>query len=80
MNPLRDVVTALPREGRGSVLGPDNDRTARWWEMTLACGHIVERTARYSPHPLGWRARKRSAADLLPPPKRVRCEECGRSL
>lgn len=69
------------RSGRGSLLGPDTSRRTRWWEGTLDCGHTFERTVRYRPDPSarnsgGWRARPRSA--VLPPPKRVRCDECPR--
>lgn len=46
------------------MLGHATGRTAHWWELTLECGHVAERTAR--------------ARDLGPlvPPKRVSCPQC----
>lgn len=55
--PLRPVIGSIRRAGRGSVLGPDTNRRAHWWELTLVCGHIVERTTK------GRRAR----CDYCPP-------------
>jgi len=76
---LGDPAPAL-REGRGSVLGPDTSRRTRWWEMRLECGHTVERIVHYRPVPNpdrgGTQHRRRS--DVLPPPRRVRCEFCHR--
>lgn len=67
-------------EGRGSLLGPDTSRRTRWWEATLDCGHVVERTVRYGPPRDGRRTRggtqHRLLTDVLPAPKRVRCEFC----
>lgn len=67
--------------GRGSVLGPDTSRRTHWWELHLECGHRTERTVRYGPRSDGLPRRvggtqHRSMADVLPPPKRVRCEFC----
>lgn len=66
------------RGGRGSVLGPDTSRRTRWWSGELECGHRFERTVRYKPNGWGrsggWRSR--SPLDVLPPPKRVRCDAC----
>ncbi len=76
--PLRGVVKATMMTGRGSVLGPDTDRRVRWYELRLDCGHVVERNARYNPHPSGQRQRARRDRDALPAPKRVRCEMCPR--
>lgn len=87
-HPLRRVVggwdgAAEPMEmsGRGSVLGPDTSRRTRWWELRLECGHEVERTVRYSkrPGPAARYSRARSGSDVLPAPKRVRCELCPRA-
>jgi hypothetical protein len=77
----REVATASMREGRGSVLGPDPSRRARWWVLVLECGHKTERFVRYGPHKDGWPAQHggtqhRSLDDVLPAPKRVRCAEC----
>lgn len=67
--------------GRGSLLGPDTARRTAWWEMRLECGHQVERTVRYPPRstPVPYR-RRRSLDDALPPPRRVRCEQCPRKV
>lgn len=76
-------VTGTPqwRSGRGSLLGPETPRRTRWWNLTLECGHTAERTVRYGPHANGYPAQRggtqhRSSADILPAPKRVRCERC----
>ncbi len=80
-NPWRSVLTdpaPIVYEGRGGVLGPDTDRRTRWWEMTLECGHQVERTVSYrTPTPGEYvNRRHRSYTDVLPHPRRVRCEQC----
>lgn len=74
------LVTGTPRlsEGRGSVLGPDTSRRARWWVLPLECGHKAESAARYRPHQDGYPAQRggtqhRSRDDVLPPPKQVLC-------
>lgn len=77
----RAVMTAELRTGRGSMLGPDTTRRARWWDLVLECGHQEEREALY--RPAGdpqrgddpWR-RKRTGGDVLPAPRRVICSEC----
>lgn len=77
----RAVVKSQLNVGRGSTLGPDTVRRTRWYDLDLECGHAVQRTARY--RPLGdskhtddaWR-RRRTSADVLPAPQRVRCEFC----
>lgn len=73
--PLRHVRASHLKEGRGSVLGPDTDRRARWWELRLECGHTVERAARYWPLGAGHQ-RQRSRFDVLAAPKRTRCGSC----
>lgn len=76
----RAVMTPILREGRGSVLGPDTARRARWWEMRLSCNHVVERFVRYRPLPPDERqhggTQHRSRADVLPAPKQVVCDWC----
>jgi hypothetical protein len=86
--PWRDVVSDWAgrpvdseswMSGRGSVLGPDTSRRTKWFELRLSCGHEVERAVRY--RSLGPRASRggtqhRSGRDVLPPPRRVRCEHC----
>jgi hypothetical protein len=82
LRPWRKV-TGMPqtRTGRGSTLGPDTTRRTRWWELPLECGHTEQRTVRYRPHgdpkrsDDAWR-RRRTAADILPAPTRVRCGQC----
>lgn len=76
--PWRDVVSHEgPREGRGGILGPATSRRLRWWELTLSCGHEVERNVRYKPigNPRGG-TQGRSLSDVLPAPKRIRCDSC----
>lgn len=68
------------REGRGSLLGPDTSRRARWRELVLECGHTVERRVHYWPltgigRPRGG-TMHRKLSDVLPAPKKVRCEYC----
>jgi hypothetical protein len=83
--PWRTVISASePYTGRGSLLGPATARRNRWRELALECGHQVERTVRYGPHQDGYAPQRggtqhRSYDDILPAPKRVRCEKCGPS-
>jgi hypothetical protein len=74
----RAVVNAERRTGRGSMLGPDTSRRARWWELELQCGHKTYRTVRYKPsgNPQRGGTQHRDINDVLPAPKRVRCELC----
>lgn len=72
----RKVVKADgPYAGRGSLLGPETSRRVKWWDLTLECGHLVQRSCRYPP-PFVPGRRHRSAGEALPPPKRVLCEMC----
>jgi hypothetical protein len=74
----RAIVSAELRVGRGSVLGPDTTRRARWWELGLKCGHNTQRTVRYerSDNPQRGGTQHRDIGEVLPAPKRVRCELC----
>lgn len=69
------------RVGRGGTLGPDTTRRVRWYELLLECGHTEQRTVRYrhmddrERQDDAWR-RRRSVADALPAPRRVRCGQC----
>lgn len=74
--PLVAVVNANQRTGRGSLLGPDTPRRTSWWELTLECGHQVERFVSYPPREPRMKGRERSWTEALPPPKRARCDEC----
>ena len=81
-HPWREVESAQLFEGRGGLLGGVTERRARWWDMVMkGCGHRQERAARYGPHQDGW-PRQRGGTqhlhrtDVLPAPKRVRCEQC----
>lgn len=77
--PFRKVVSASHvREGRGSLIGPDTSRRTRWRELTLECGHVVERIVKYRKigNPRGG-TQSRKLIDVLPPPEKVRCEVCG---
>lgn len=76
-NPWREVA-ADPKptymEGSHNGMNRSNSRTARWWELTLSCGHFVERNARLvkeggTPGTV--------MEDVVDPPKKVRCERCG---
>lgn len=80
------VAVAGPQMGRGSLLqgGKPTVRRARRWLLTLSCGHQVRRPVRYSPHADGYERQRggtqfRSKDDVLPAPKRARCEDCGAS-
>ena len=77
--PLVAVVGSELFEGRGSVLGPDTSRRTRWWELTLECGHVVERTVSYDPNTRPAMKHARNKGDVLPAPKRARCYECSRT-
>lgn len=76
--PLRAVRSAEMLSGRGSVLGPDTSRRARWWVLDLECGHRVERGVRYRQqlHTRRGQAGARLASDVLPAPARARCGSC----
>lgn len=82
-DPLRLVVKPELHAG-GSVLA--GWLKHHWWELELDCGHQVERRIRYLPPVDGSRPRRGWAAQhhgpsvsrIPPPPKRARCEWCGR--
>jgi hypothetical protein len=76
--PWRDVMSSRLTTGRGSLLGPDTSRRAKWYVLDLECGHRVERSARFRPLPNPSRGgtQHRSRSDALPPPRKVRCEVC----
>jgi hypothetical protein len=80
MGPWRDVTGSHLHSGRGSLLGGDTARRARWWALDLACGHKTERTVRYRALPASEVQRggtqHRNADDVLPAPERVRCQQC----
>lgn len=80
--PWRAVtLSSGPYSGRGGMLGSDTARRSRRWTLVLECGHEVNRTVRYGPHSDGFKRSRggtqfRSGADVLPAPRRVRCEHC----
>jgi hypothetical protein len=77
VNVWRQVVAAVLR----SVPGPDTSRRTRWWLLTLECEHKTERPVRYRAlTPAQPQGTRRSADDVLPPPKTVSCPECTRGL
>jgi hypothetical protein len=82
VGPWRAVTLSQgPYSGRGGMLGPETARRSRRWALTLECGHEVNRTVRYGPHKDGFERSRggtqfRSGADVLPAPRRVRCERC----
>jgi len=76
-DPLRKVVKAHIREGGWSVM--HGECKGRWHELTLECGHVVERGARYNPPgPRGWGSMWSPPPRpcMLPPPRRIRCHQC----
>ena len=78
MSPYRAVAVARLKEGRASLLGPDIWRRARWWQVTLECGHETTVRARYAPRDNRYgRLSQRNLSDVLPAPARARCHECG---
>lgn len=84
-DPLRKVAKAIEMSGRGGLFMAGHMRIDMvWWELHLECGHHVERTARYpkgaSEGRRGWARLHHppTGVDVLPAPKRARCEYCGR--
>lgn len=78
-DPLRAVVKATEHEG-GTIFAEPR-MYFRWWELTLECGHTVERSARYEKGAAGGRgfhAHPAPPDKMLPPPKRARCDQCAR--
>ncbi len=78
-DPLRVVETA--QWNRRNVI-MNNALTVSWWELGLECGHIAERRVRF-PKQEGHSRRgfailhhPRLPNEALPPPRRVRCEDC----
>lgn len=79
MKALRKATTARIRKGASIGLGGG---MCRWWDITLECGHQVERPVRF-PKQTGFVRRgfaaiyhKRALSEALPAPKRCRCEIC----
>lgn len=60
----------------------NNRLTMRWWDLTLDCGHVVERPVRFPPQEGVWRRgfaaqhHPRPKSEALPAPTRVRCRLC----
>jgi hypothetical protein len=68
------VLSADLKEGCSGII---RGTRSRWWWLTLACGCVVERRARYGPavSKVGiYRMPSRSRSDVLPPPRHCRCE------
>lgn len=79
-HPWQDVTGVTEHDQRVSVFTP-NSRTARYWELDLNCGHTVSRLIRKQRFvPVGDRLIRRRDLPDLPPPRRVRCEQCPRTL
>lgn len=61
---------------------PGGRPPARWWDLTLTCGHTVRRPVRYRPLPYGANGRRprhrrtRDAVDILPAQEHAYCREC----
>lgn len=77
--PLVPVVEARERSGRGGILGPSTSRRTRWYDLTLECGHIVERTPEYEDRDPSLKGQPRNWHQALPPPERARCDFCPRT-
>lgn len=72
--PLRAVLEAHLEEG---CTGWTRGTRSRWWALTLDCGHVEERSARYAPGSFrGGPYRPRGYDDVLPAPQRARCYLC----
>lgn len=80
-DPMRNVVKAILREGKSNPVLNDW-LYIRWYELTLDCGHEIERNCRYEPGASngrrGWARLHHppSLSKVLDPPKRARCEKC----
>lgn len=79
VRPLRTVTGSWLAEVRGSLLGGDTSRRVRMWRLDLDCGHKVMRVCRYHSRPAlpranGWHPRP--ITDVLPAPRRARCDKC----
>jgi hypothetical protein len=76
VHPWSAVTHSRAVESRVSPFQP-NSRTARYWELDLACGHTVSRLIRRQRFAVaGDRLIRRRDLPDLPPPRRVRCEQC----
>jgi len=77
-HPWRDVTAVSEHDQRVSLFAP-NSRTARYWELDLTCGHTVSRLIRKQRYTAdGDRLARRRDLPDLPPPRRVRCNQCPR--
>lgn len=81
--PFRKVQSARVRSGQTIIA----NFHITWWELTLECGHDVDRPVRWLPQKGPKHLRRRGWAalynppgpDRLPrPPKRARCDRCAR--
>lgn len=79
MKPFRKVVGS--RAMQCNSIG-NNQLQMQWWDLTLECGHEVERRLRFPPQ-VGFRSRgfaslhhPRRQSEALPPPRRCRCSYC----
>jgi len=72
------VTAADEVETRVSVFRPNTVR-ARYWDLTLSCGHSVSRLVRRAPQTEPGLAGQRRRPDL-PPPARVRCDACPKEV
>ncbi len=76
MKPLRQVLKAKLRVATSLYAS----FKFRFWDLTLDCGHEVERPVRHTPGSKyrGFAAmhQGRPFNEVLPVPKRVRCEYC----
>jgi hypothetical protein len=74
---MTPVAKANLRCGSASILKPEFK--SYWWELELACGHVVERRVRYKPggeKGYGRQWKGSNSDDILPAQKRAECERC----
>lgn len=76
---FKKVVSSELQSGGQSIFGAGVP-LGNVWELTLECGHTVHRQPLYTPlakgqHKADW-FHRRSASDVLAPPKKVKCSQC----
>lgn len=76
MSALQTVLSARLREGcTGLIRGS----RSRWYELTLTCGCVVERRAKYCQRVEKF-PRERILSEVLSPPRRAFCESVEHQL
>ncbi len=76
MKARQSVITSYLASAVVSIFPPYN-HIGYVWQLTLECGHSIERRVRYSGNRgMQPRSRTRRFEDVVPPPTWVRCEKC----